>query len=493
MMNLKWLLTLLLLLALAACGGGGGGGGSSDNATTTVGDNNDGTDPNGESTGDDGGISGDSIDISKLNSVTTDLNQITYPNSYQKPTLDTSDVNADICNLDVGVVTFSRDWLGSYPLPEIKGAPLQSKISRGATIRDIMLDDNPSFIVGCQGNLKKEFVRILERFTVLGVEVVYIPQWHWMSKKDDESWYVVPAENTFGPLSDTNLQYFADLATARGMQLVMLNQIQGFVDDFESPAYVPEYTVENLAKWFEANQDFVAERSVFFESIGVDIWEVGCSVCLFAPYKARNQDEMDLYAQEYEKNIDTIKKNFSGKILIYDNLDIKQYPSLLGKIDVLATSLNVSTYSTTEMDDLSVDNVKAKFLDSNLYQIDQLQSIGKPILFSLGMQSRGNALTEPGYLEETGCTSEFGSLDAGNEKDICLQKEVNTDFSIQAIFMEAAMEFLNEQNFTKNPIVMVNDYWVTDSIIPTNVFPNISLSFRNKPAEGIVKAWFARE
>jgi hypothetical protein len=38
----------------------------------------------------------------------------------------------------------------------------------------------------------------------------------------------------------------------------------------------------------------------------------------------------------------------------------------------------------------------------------------------------------------------------------------------------------------------VMDYWETDSLMPFTAFPNIATSFRNKPAEGIVKAWFAR-
>jgi hypothetical protein len=40
--------------------------------------------------------------------------------------------------------------------------------------------------------------------------------------------------------------------------------------------------------------------------------------------------------------------------------------------------------------------------------------------------------------------------------------------------------------------VQVVDYESTDSLMPFTGFPELGSSVRNKPAEGIVKAWFAR-
>ncbi len=439
-----------------------------------------------------GGGGGSGADISKLNSVTTNLRNITYPDSYQVPTTDKGDVNTNACKLNVDTVTFPRSWLGNYPLPEINGAPLQSTITRAMSVRDIMLHDNPSFIEGCTGDLLEEYDSLLDRFSILGNEVVYLPQWHWISARNDGSWYVVPADKTYGPVSDSDLSYFVDQARARGMKIAMFNQIQGFVDDDKmgTPAYEPEYTSENLAKWFAAYQDFVAERSVFFESIGIDIWEVGCSVCLFAPYLAQNQAELDLHAQEYEKAIDAIRTNFSGQILSFFN-PIDEYPTLLSKVDLLGGGLWFDAYSEDEMTGLTAESFKSTLIDDgNQNNIERLQSMGKPIFFVISIQSRENALTDPGYLEETQCTAGFGDL-VGSQNE-CLQRKTDPDFSLQAIYLEAAFEFLNSQAFSNNPTIMIGDYWVTDSIEATNVFPNIGLSFRNKPAEGIVKAWFAK-
>ena len=466
----------LFSITLLACGGGSDGNGTN---TQTNNDN-----PFDVET-----------DISKLYSVTTNLNAISYPDSYLKPTTVQSDVNTNVCDLDLEVVTVPRDWIGLYPLPDINGSPLQSTILRGLAIKDIMLDNNPSFIDGCAGNLQEEFIRTIDRLVLLGVDTVLIPQWQYLSARGDGTWYVVSADNTFGPLSDSNLAFFANLATTHGIQIFMSNQIQGFVDEegdpldpsAGTPPYIPAYSSEDLPKWFRAYQDFVAERSIFFESIGIDIWEVGCDVCLFAPYLAQTQAEFDLHAQEYEKAIETIRTNYSGQLLTYFGR-IDEYPNLLNKIDLIGLSLFFEDFTEEEMNSLTVSNLKEKLL-GNRSNIDRLQATGKPLFINLNMQSRGNAFIQQGYLEVTECTSDFnGNVSEG----VCLQRDVDTDFSIQAIYYEAVFEFLNSQSFARPPTIMAGDYWVTDSIQPTNVFPNIGGSFRNKPAEGLVKTWFAR-
>ena len=43
-----------------------------------------------------------------------------------------------------------------------------------------------------------------------------------------------------------------------------------------------------------------------------------------------------------------------------------------------------------------------------------------------------------------------------------------------------------------NVIVAPGDMWETNSMVSESVFPNIGASIRNKPAEGLIKAWYAR-
>ena len=74
----------------------------------------------------------------------------------------------------------------------------------------------------------------------------------------------------------------------------------------------------------------------------------------------------------------------------------------------------------------------------------------------------------------------------------CLEKETSPDFSLQAIYYEAFFEALTSLSFKGNVMVAPSDMWETNSMVSESVFPNIGASIRNKPAEGIVKAWYAR-
>ena len=57
------------------------------------------------------------------------------------------------------------------------------------------------------------------------------------------------------------------------------------------------------------------------------------------------------------------------------------------------------------------------------------------------------------------------------------------------------MQAISKQTLFKNGGVDVSaSYWHTDELYPEpkRGFPNISQSIRGKPAEAIVKSWFAR-
>jgi len=65
-------------------------------------------------------------------------------------------------------------------------------------------------------------------------------------------------------------------------------------------------------------------------------------------------------------------------------------------------------------------------------------------------------------------------------------------FALQAIVIEAQFETFTSVTLSPGSIVGVSDYWQTDFMSANGpTFPNIASSIRNKPAEGIVKQWFA--
>jgi len=105
-------------------------------------------------------------------SVPTDISKISYPNSYITTTTNSKDIQTDPCNLDLSVVSYPKSWLGQYTLPIVTGAPANSNIQLGMFMKDIMLSNNPGFVLngapdapnGCfNGSLQSEFLKSLTK------------------------------------------------------------------------------------------------------------------------------------------------------------------------------------------------------------------------------------------------------------------------------------------------------------------------------------------
>lgn len=428
-------------------------------------------------------------------SVPTDLSKIVYPTSYTSVTANSADIGVDPCQLNYSVIAYPQSWNGAYPLPAIKGAPMPQNFSGGMSLKDIMLPDNPTFNINknCAGNLNSEFDRTIARLIKLNVKYVKIPQWHWISVNSDGSWSVVKAENSFGPLPDANLAYFVNAAHKAGLKVILMNQIQGINDASTGNSYVPDSIINNYDKWFLAYSTFVKERAPYFQSLGIDVWELGCGYCIFSNTGTGSKSDLDYFSNKTEGLIPVMQAAFKGSLLMMTNGWLQNNPSVLKAIDFInfgiydvgwgrINSANSSQYnvafatSQILMDQLNPDSMKS------------FDKLGKTLVFDATLQSRANVFTLPGYLEETGCTSSIGNLNIDNS--ICLQKQTLPDFSVQAIFFEAVFESLVKLNLSSKIIPIPMDYWETDSMVSTSVFPNLGSTIRNKPAEGIVKKWY---
>ena len=435
-------------------------------------------------------------------SVPTDISKISYPNSYITTTTDSKDIQTDPCNLDLSVVSYPKSWLGQYPLPKVTGAPANSNIQLGMFMKDIMLTDNPGYVIkgapdapnGCfNGSLQSEFLKSLTKLKQLGVQYVFITQWHWLSTKSDGNWYVVKAEDSTGPLSDKDLSYFSSTAHSLGLKVVMNNQIQGMVDNPQGGnVYIPPANLVNYQNWFAAFKPFMAERASFFQSIGIDIWELGCNVCIYYDWGDNTNATISLFDQNYLDIYNQIKLVFKGEFTanagspIFNNASKTQ---LASKVKYP----QIGIFGQTDGKNLSVVDYKKAFLNSYIPNwISSYDSQNKTIILSMSMQSRADALSVPGYLEETGCVTYFGSLNASNLSKDCIELNTTVDFSLQAIVYEAILEGINSLNPKSNMIFAPGEYWETDSLVPQSAFPNIAASPRNKPSEGILKMWFKR-
>jgi hypothetical protein len=439
---------------------------------------------------------------STLYSVPTDITKVAYPDSYITPLSERLDPHPDVCDLDLSAVSYPQSWIGQFPLPKVIGAPLKASYLRGMDLKDIMLSNNPAFILpgapdapnGCTGSLRSEFVKTVSRLKSLGVDYIAPPQWHWLSKRNDGTWYVVRAEDSFGPLGDSDLAFLVQTAHAAGIKVLMKNAAQGMQDIPNAPAYVPEMTFSNVQNWFAAYQPFMVERAKFFQSIGIDAWELDCGACWITGLApgAATREETDYIVQQYVQTLANIKPLYSGKLMVGYSWWLDSAPSVLDQIDIISFGFfgPMQPIAADRASNLNVESMKNLLNWPGLYIENNVDKLNKTLLFEYSIQSRANAHTMPGYMEESAC-SPFGSLNPSTN-GACIERETQPDFSLQAIMSEAMLELIGELNLKSNVMVLPSNYWETDPLKPETAFPNIAASTRNKPAEGILKAWYAR-
>jgi hypothetical protein len=191
-------------------------------------------------------------------------------------------------------------------------------------------------------------------------------------------------------------------------------------------------------------------------------------------------DHIDLYATKLASTAREIKQNFTG-VITYGQIGMPIYDArIFEMVDELHLSLT-TTLTNVENANISVGLLKDKFIDSVNQLSQQLPNTTKPVIWEISIQSRDKYFTE-GWIEDGFCVTN------------CIQNNYVTDFSIQAMGVEAALQAIVSQNkFTTGSVDFHSSYWHTDTVTPgAEGFPNLSQSIRNKPAENIIKYWFAK-
>ena len=296
-------------------------------------------------------------------------------------------------------------------------------------------------------------------------------------------------DSSSSALSDASVENFVTAAHARGLKVLMFNQVQAVVSE-EDQNYVPEGNLENYQKWLDAFGPFMRSRAAYFERIGIDLWEMGCSACMYWDSGDGSAAANQLFANAYVSIIDDVKTEYTGlTILNTPNWTIDR-PDILAKVDFVSAGIWNSDIETLTSS-FNAETYRDTLLNSGwVGSMEEIDRLGKPIILSFETQSRSNVFSVPGYVEETGCTASLDIFDTS--PNACIQREMQPDFSLQAIVTEGSFEALKELNLTNLKMVMIGDYWETDSMYSKDFFPNIGSTFRNKPAEGVIQQWFAR-
>ena len=200
-----------------------------------------------------------------------------------------------------------------------------------------------------------------------------------------------------------------------------------------------------------------------------------------------NPSLVEAYVSETSSIIGDLRKVFTGKItygqIFFPPIDSR----VVSKVDELIFML----WLGTSINPFSVNEFK-NAIDGQIghYQYDLQKGMSGSIpnisiSWDIYGQGTKEFYTAGNYMEDSFCVDSS-----------CSQNNLTTDFAIQAVAIEAALEVLTSQNYLKTAGVNFTNYWHTDEVSPYAVggntsFPNVSSSIRNKPAEGIVKAWFS--
>jgi len=464
---------LLLVAILAGCGGGGG---SAPVANTTA-------------VKADYGASSFGIHPQTV-SYALDTTNFVYPASYTVPALP-SQVNTDPCDLDITTVTYPVEFIGSFPLPSVVGAPLKPSITRGITLTDSWGRGNPTWTNGCKGDIRKEYIKTLDRIKRLGTEWVTFIPWSCFKQKQDGSWYIMsPAEVNLMP--DDDLEFAVNAAKAAGLKVAWRNQIQCMIT--AEGMFVPPTTEENLVKFISAYKQYMAERTLTLERLKLDAMDIDCTHCWTAGFS--NDIQQRLWLPALAEVAQQARSRFSGKLSIFDTTDLELKNDILNYIDIINVFYYLPTLANVELSNLNVSLYRNKIA---FYRdrINFLANLGKTISLNFAVDSRQRALTDQPFLEGSQCTttasftnsSGYVVLDPVN----CIQRSTPTDFSVQAIGYEAVLEEIASMNLSVPTMVFAWSYLYTDFVMPSSAFPNLTSSPRNKPAEGILKSWFSKK
>lgn len=403
--------------------------------------------------------------------VPSDFTKIPYPDFYQRTPSFSYTVPAPYCAIATGVVAYPASYLGAFPLPAIQGAPLPATVSRGAAVKDYWQYGltNPSTNAGCSGSMHAAFLNTLQRLRKLGADHVDIYQSAYLVD-------VNAAQLDFDltrriEIPDVELAWIVAQTKAAGLQVHEYMLIAG--EDVNHVLLPTPPTSTWASAYLDAYNRFIVNRAAVAQSDGIEAFQLDWGVYFFdwTPYR-------DLFIAKMTAAAQQVRGVYSGKILYGATAPwISNDVGLMNSIDWFIGDLfNNIQFSAADNANITVPQLRQKYLDLIAGLGNALGAAKRPVVWHLFVQSHRDYLLN-GWVEDGFC---------------CAAKALQTDFSVQAITYEAMLEAISAQTAFTTVGVSAVASWYVDVMLPAQSFPNISQSWRNKPAESILYRWFAR-
>lgn len=408
-------------------------------------------------------------DFAESITVPNDASVIPYPGFYAGRPSQTVRVADPYCAVRSTVISYPHSFLGGFPLPEVRGAPLPASILRGVGLKDYWSCclSNATLNEGCSVSLRDALMETLARVKHLGADHTSVTTWAYVVDASSST----PVLDLAHPeIPETDLSYIAGKAAAAGLDLWLYVNIPSGDQHGAALPRVPSQEWE--VSFLDSYAQFIVQTAKIAQNCGVTAimlnWR-DFSIDL-SPFE-------DVYAAKMSVALAEARKVFHGKVLLYDvfGSDLTKVQALFHGVDAIQADPWIGL-TPTDNQNLTLAAVKQAYTNALQWRGHRYAAFGKPIVLNALIQSHRNFL-QTGWVEDGFCVNN------------CEQNLLQTDFSVQAIGYEALFEAARESGLSFLSFEAYG-YWFSDVILPKDSFPNLSQSPRNKPAEAIIYRWF---
>lgn len=545
----KSFITVTFSLALSACGGGGsssandGGGNTTTPATASISASpitvmvDESTtitwsSTNASSCTASGAWSGDKSTSGTESIVMSDFGDQTFTLTCGSASASVNvTVNSDISEgscVNPHSADIYQSYLGDYEIPTPQNT-FSDENYKGVGLKDYGVkwiynnykNQGASWTQDCSERqyIKLMYRTALKRLKDHGVNTVSIYNFGYWQDANADAWLLAP--NT-KHLADWVIEYIVEEGEKLGLELHYIWQFLALDTKqellFPFNGYV-EIDMPLLKKIMDAHETHMLWEAERLETLGVGAisadWSAMwlCFHCgIDKPSNTQEEtDELkDYYMERMGGIIDQIKERFTGKVYVGDGPqwnDKRVFDKVDGMIlpfGHLLTDDEVATATVELIEERAttfIENTHKQWrcLDGQPCWYNSSETIPK-VIFNFFGQSHASFLST-GWIEDGFCTE--GVINGITTA--CVQYEVKTDFSAQAIFTEGLLRAADTQTYFETlGTTTATGYWLSDTLIPdenqlpasTNAvegFPNMSQSIRGKPAEKIIKFWYTGE
>ena len=434
-----------------------------------------------------------SADISVIDGYWVNVNTVVPPNLSQA-------VACAVEPHNIGDIHHPPSYDGAFTVP----APTQklpSNVVRAIGFKDYYPGGYVTPGGACQDRTLRArnlYIETLNRFQADGVEQTYIYNYGTWDDFSKPIWTVDKAQLQ---IPQSEVSFIINEAAKRNIKVYLAWQFTAIDSKGVLLPMDANVTPAQLKQMLDSFHILIVDQAKTGSQIGL----AGIYADWHAFYIRNLQSDptlRELWITEIVSIISDIRKVFSG-IIVYGGNTAVMDPRLAAVIDVFILSMSTgyggNNPITPELNSsLTVSMMKEAFLrniQQSKIQIDADMngaSFNVPISWAVTVTSKYDYPVN-GWTEDGFCVNG------------CIQKTYKTDYSVQAIGVEAALEAIVTQTYFRTGIVDFDtSYWFTDDVGPTSMgwdnnmkidqfeFPNLSQSLRNKPAESIVKYWFSR-